>query len=145
MNVAAAGIGMISSLTATGGAALVVTYLVKRGTLIHEAIGTAAAIGWPLAVAGTAGYVLTGIGEAGSAGLQPGLCLSAGARRHRRRQHAAGTGRCPARPPHTGRNTEKNLCGGTVCAGDEDADQLFLETGEGDGNWVMATPYAAYP
>lgn len=65
MNAAAAGIGMISSLTATGGAALVVTYLVKRGTRVQEAIGTAAAIGWPLAVAGTAGYALTGVGQQG--------------------------------------------------------------------------------
>lgn len=53
-------IGLISSLTATGGAALVIAYLVKRGAVIHRAIGTAAAIGWPLAAAGTAGYVITG-------------------------------------------------------------------------------------
>ncbi|MBX3650313.1 MAG: sulfite exporter TauE/SafE family protein [Burkholderiales bacterium] len=58
-------IGVISSLTATGGAALVVAYLVKRGIRIHESIGTAAAIGWPLAAAGTAGYVLTGFGRSG--------------------------------------------------------------------------------
>ena len=62
---AATGIGMISSLTATGGAALVVAYLVKRGARVHEAIGTAAGIGWPLAAAGTAGYVLTGWSETG--------------------------------------------------------------------------------
>ena len=64
-SLASAGIGVISSLTATGGAALVIAYLVKRGTRIHEAIGTAAAIGWPLAAAGTAGYVLTGWDKAG--------------------------------------------------------------------------------
>lgn len=56
----AAGIGMISSLTATGGGSLVVVYLVRYGTRIHEAIASAAAIGWPLAAAGTAGYVITG-------------------------------------------------------------------------------------
>jgi len=65
MSLAAGMIGVISSLTATGGAALVVAYLVRRGTRIHEAIGTAAAIGWPLAAAGTAGYVITGWGNAG--------------------------------------------------------------------------------
>jgi uncharacterized membrane protein YfcA len=64
-SITATGIGIISSLTATGGAALVVAYLVKRGTRVHEAIGTAAGIGWPLAAAGTAGYVLTGWGETG--------------------------------------------------------------------------------
>jgi uncharacterized membrane protein YfcA len=65
MNATAAAIGMISSLTATGGAALVVAYLVKHGTRMQEAIGSAAAIGWPLAAAGTAGYLLTGFGEPG--------------------------------------------------------------------------------
>lgn len=63
MNLRAVMIGIISSLTATGGAALVVAYLAKRGIRIHEAIGTAAAIGWPLAAAGTTGYVITGIGQ----------------------------------------------------------------------------------
>ncbi|MBY0267331.1 MAG: sulfite exporter TauE/SafE family protein [Burkholderiales bacterium] len=61
LNTSAAFIGVISSLTATGGAALVVAWLVKRGIRVHEAIGTAAAIGWPLAAAGTAGYVITGL------------------------------------------------------------------------------------
>jgi uncharacterized membrane protein YfcA len=65
LNGAAGLIGVISSLTATGGAALVIAYLVKRGTAIHQAIGTAAAIGWPLAAAGTAGYLLTGWGKEG--------------------------------------------------------------------------------
>lgn len=65
LNLAAAIIGVISSLTATGGAALVIAYLVKRGTAIHQAIGTAAAIGWPLAAAGTTGYLITGWGKPG--------------------------------------------------------------------------------
>lgn len=65
LNLAAGMIGVISSLTATGGAALVIAYLVKRGTAIHQAIGTAAAIGWPLAAAGTTGYLLTGWGKEG--------------------------------------------------------------------------------
>ena len=64
-NLAAGIIGVISSLTATGGGTLVVAYLVKRGTTIHQAIGTAAAIGWPLAAAGTAGFLVTGIGQPG--------------------------------------------------------------------------------
>lgn len=65
LNLSAGLIGVISSLTATGGAALVIAYLVKRGTLIHQAIGTAAAIGWPLAAAGTAGYIISGWGQSG--------------------------------------------------------------------------------
>ena len=51
----------MSSLTATGGAALVVAFLVRRNVRVHEAIGTAAAISWPLAVFGTVGYVISGM------------------------------------------------------------------------------------
>jgi uncharacterized membrane protein YfcA len=58
-------IGLISSLTATGGAALVIPYLVRRGLTVHQAIGTAVAIGWPLALGGTLGYVLSGMSVAG--------------------------------------------------------------------------------
>ncbi len=65
LNLSSGIIGVISSLTATGGASLVVAYLVKRGINIHQAIGTAAAIGWPLAAAGTAGFLVTGFGQAG--------------------------------------------------------------------------------
>ena len=65
LNVSSVIIGVVSSLTATGGAALVVAYLVKRGIVIHRAIGSAAAIGWPLAAAGTAGFLVTGFRQAG--------------------------------------------------------------------------------
>jgi uncharacterized protein len=58
-------IGLISSLTATGGAALVIPYLVRRNLTVHEAIGTAAAIGWPLALGGTLGYVVSGMSANG--------------------------------------------------------------------------------
>lgn len=56
-------IGAVSSLTATGGAALVVPYLARRGLTVHHAIGTAAAVGWPLALAGSLGYVVSGMGR----------------------------------------------------------------------------------
>jgi len=64
---AAAGgiIGFVSSLTATGGASLTVPFLMTRGLGVHEAIGTAAAVGWPLALAGTLGYIVAGAGKAG--------------------------------------------------------------------------------
>jgi uncharacterized membrane protein YfcA len=58
-------IGFVASLTATGGASIVVPFLVKRHIAIHQAIGTAAAIGWPVAAAGTAGYVIGGWRTAG--------------------------------------------------------------------------------
>lgn len=58
-------IGFISSLSATGGASIVVPFLARRNVSIHEAIGTAAAVGWPIAAAGTAGYVLGGLHASG--------------------------------------------------------------------------------
>jgi uncharacterized membrane protein YfcA len=58
-------IGFLSSLSATGGAALTVGFLARRNVRIHEAIGSAAALGWPLAVTGTLGYVLSGLGKPG--------------------------------------------------------------------------------
>lgn len=56
-------IGVIASLTATGGASFVVPYLARRGLTVHHAIGTAAAVGWPIALAGTIGYVVSGVGR----------------------------------------------------------------------------------
>ena len=65
-------IGFISSLSATGGASVVVPFLVRRNVSVHEAIGTAAAIGWPIAVAGTGGYVLGGLKTPGLPELSVG-------------------------------------------------------------------------
>jgi uncharacterized membrane protein YfcA len=58
-------IGFLSSLSATGGASLTVPFLVNRNVRVHEAIGTAAALGWPLALAGTFGYILSGLNRPG--------------------------------------------------------------------------------
>ena len=58
-------IGFLSSLTATGGASLTVPFLVRHGIRMHQAIGTAAAVGWPLALAGTLGYIVAGAGKPG--------------------------------------------------------------------------------
>lgn len=65
MSAAGGIIGFVSSLTATAGASLTVPFLAKRGLSVHEAIGTAAAVGWPLALAGTLGYVAGGVGKPG--------------------------------------------------------------------------------
>lgn len=53
-------VGLFSTLTATGGAAMVVAYLVRRNISVHAAIGTASAASLCLAFAGTIGYVLSG-------------------------------------------------------------------------------------
>lgn len=57
---AGAVIGAVSSLLAAGGAFLSIPFLVWCGMPLRRAIGTAAAIGFPIALAGTAGYVVQG-------------------------------------------------------------------------------------
>jgi len=54
-------IGILSSLVGIGGGTLSVPYLSYSHADIRRAIGTSAAIGLPIAIAGTAGYILTGL------------------------------------------------------------------------------------
>src|SRR3954464_10347421 len=58
---AGAFIGAVSSLMAAGGAFLTIPFLAWCSVPIRRAIGTAAANGLPIAIAGTAGYILNGI------------------------------------------------------------------------------------
>lgn len=55
-----AGIGAVSALVSTGGGSLTVPFLVWQNVDIKKAIGTSAAIGLPISIAGTAGYVING-------------------------------------------------------------------------------------
>ncbi len=55
-------IGIFSSIVGIGGGTLSVPYLVFHNIPIHRAIGTSAAIGLPLAIAGSAGYLVNGLG-----------------------------------------------------------------------------------
>lgn len=57
---AGAVIGGLSSVLAAGGAFLSIPFLARCNVPLKRAIGTAAANGFPIAVAGTAGYVLQG-------------------------------------------------------------------------------------
>lgn len=58
---AGAGIGGVSSILAAGGAFLSIPFLLRCNVPLRRAIGTAAANGFPIAVAGTIGYVLHGL------------------------------------------------------------------------------------
>lgn len=58
---AGAGIGGFSALLAAGGAFLTIPFLAACNVPLKRAIGTAAAIGFPIALAGTIGYVLQGL------------------------------------------------------------------------------------
>ena len=53
-------IGAVSSLLAAGGAFLSIPFLTWCNVPLRRAIGTAAAIGFPIALAGAAGYVVQG-------------------------------------------------------------------------------------
>jgi len=56
-----AGIGAISSILAAGGAFLSIPFLARCNVPLRRAIGTAAANGFPIAAAGTVGYVVHGL------------------------------------------------------------------------------------
>lgn len=53
-------IGLIAGLVAAGGAFLTAPFMLLCGVPMHTAIGTAAALGIPIAVLGTLGYVISG-------------------------------------------------------------------------------------
>ncbi|MBL0224126.1 MAG: sulfite exporter TauE/SafE family protein [Geobacteraceae bacterium] len=55
-------IGCVSSLVGIGGGSMSVPFLVWCNIAMHNAIGTSAAIGFPIALAGAAGYLLNGLG-----------------------------------------------------------------------------------
>lgn len=55
-------IGGVSSLVGIGGGSLSVPFMIWCNVSMHSAIGTSAAIGLPIAVAGAAGYVANGLG-----------------------------------------------------------------------------------
>lgn len=59
------GIGTVSALVAIGGGALSVPFLTWCNVRVQHAIGTSAAIGFPIAVGGTIGYIYNGLGLAG--------------------------------------------------------------------------------
>ncbi|MEN8190863.1 MAG: sulfite exporter TauE/SafE family protein [Thermodesulfobacteriota bacterium] len=64
-------IGAVSSMVGIGGGSLSVPFMVRHNITIHHAIGTSAAIGFPIALAGTAGYVFSGWGNS----ALPAYCL----------------------------------------------------------------------
>jgi uncharacterized protein len=54
------GIGFVSALLGAGGAFMTVPFMTRGGVPIHNAVATSAAIGLPIALASTAGYVVGG-------------------------------------------------------------------------------------
>lgn len=57
------GIGMVSSFVGAGGGFMTVPFLVWCNVTMHRAVATSSAMGFPIALAGTVGYVLAGMRE----------------------------------------------------------------------------------
>ncbi len=66
------GIGVFSALVGIGGGTLTVPFLSWCNMTMHTAIATAAAVGLPIALSGTAGFVFNGIGVEGIPGPHVG-------------------------------------------------------------------------
>jgi uncharacterized membrane protein YfcA len=72
-SLAGAVIGVVSSFVGIGGGSLSVPYLTWCNVSIHKAIGTSAAIGFPIALAGAVGYIVNGLGVEGMPGPHLGF------------------------------------------------------------------------
>lgn len=68
MSLAGGVIGVVSSWVGIGGGTLTVPFLTWCNTDLRRAIGTSAAVGFPIALAGTLGYALSGQSAAGLPG-----------------------------------------------------------------------------
>ncbi|WP_332674396.1 sulfite exporter TauE/SafE family protein [Aromatoleum sp.] len=66
MGAVGVGIGGVSALVAIGGGSLSVPFMTWCNIKVHNAIGTSAAIGLPIALAGTLGYLVNGWSAAGT-------------------------------------------------------------------------------
>jgi len=55
-------IGWLSSMVGAGGAFVSVPFMTWCNVKIHDAVGTSAALGFPIALAGTIGYIWAGMG-----------------------------------------------------------------------------------
>lgn len=53
-------IGVLSSLVSAGGGFMSIPFMVFCNVVIHQAVGTSAALGFPIAMAGTVGYLVAG-------------------------------------------------------------------------------------
>ncbi len=56
-------IGVLSSIVGAGGGFISVPFMVRCNVTIHKAVATSAALGFPIAAAGTVGYVVAGWSE----------------------------------------------------------------------------------
>jgi uncharacterized membrane protein YfcA len=63
MTTVAVAVGVVSSLVGVGGGVMTIPLMNLCNVPMRQAIGTSAALGLPIAVAGTIGFILTGLGK----------------------------------------------------------------------------------
>ena len=63
MSAVAVVVGAVSSLVGVGGGVLTIPLMSLHNVPMRQAIGTSAALGLPIAIAGTVGFVVTGLGK----------------------------------------------------------------------------------
>ena len=63
MTAAAVVVGIISSLVGVGGGVMTIPLMSHCNVPMRQAIGTSAALGLPIAIAGTVGFIATGLGK----------------------------------------------------------------------------------
>lgn len=63
---AGAGIGFISGLVGAGGGFLSVPFMARSNVPLHNAVATSAALGFPIALANSVGYIFSGMSETSS-------------------------------------------------------------------------------
>jgi len=73
LGVAGGVIGLLSALLGIGGGSLTVPFLLSCKENIRMAVGTAAMLGFPVAVAGMAGFIVSGLGSPGQPGFNSGF------------------------------------------------------------------------
>ena len=61
MTLAGTCIGAISSLVSIGGGTISIPFMLRHNIQLRHAIGTSAALGFPIAIGGTVGYISTGL------------------------------------------------------------------------------------
>ena len=110
-------IGLLAALVGAGGAFVSVPFMTWRNVKIHPAVATSAALGFPIAAAGTLGHVIAGWslhdmppGTLGFVYLRALLTISANRR-------ADGAARCPHRAPDGGAAASAHLRSAVVRPG----------------------------
>jgi uncharacterized protein len=63
MTVVAVIVGIVSSLVGVGGGVMTIPLMSLCNVPMRQAIGTSAALGLPIAIAGTVGFIATGLGK----------------------------------------------------------------------------------